>query len=157
MPKQDTSSERFMGYVELAALDRPFVSKAEERRLLEQGISQFGLDSAEARGIVLYAAQQNGIRLEREVDGRMVPILDRFGGKRKKLGKKKFREAAALYNELAGGVLSDEEARLYVKQVMEQNKFRPKRSMLMSRRWYDKIGKEKKPTSIMAALPFRTV
>ncbi|QJP13444.1 hypothetical protein G3545_07100 [Starkeya sp. ORNL1] len=157
MPKQDTSSERFMGYVELAALDRPFVSKAEERRLLEQGISQFGLDPTEARGIVLYAAQQNGIRLEREVDGRMVPILDRFGGKRKKLGKKKFREAAALYNELAGGVLSEEEARLYVKQVMEQNKFRPKRSMLMSRRWYDKIGKEKKPTSILAALPFRTV
>ena len=157
MPKQDTSSERFMGYVELAALDRPFVSKAEERRLLEQGISQFGLDPTEARGIVLYAAQHNGIRLEREVDGRMVPILDRFGGKRKKLGKKKFREAAALYNELAGGVLSDEEARLYVKQVMEQNKFRPKRSMLMSRRWYDKIGKEKKPTSILAALPFRTV
>ncbi len=53
-------------------------------------------------------------------------------------------------------MLSDEEARLYVKQVMEQNKFRPKRSMLMSRRWYDKIGKEKKPTSILAALPFRT-
>ncbi|HEY9215249.1 MAG TPA: hypothetical protein VIQ29_20640, partial [Ancylobacter sp.] len=93
MPKQDTSSERFMGYVELAGLDRPFVSKAEERRLLEQGISQFGLDPAEARGIVLYAAQQNGIRLEREVDGRMLPILDRFGGKRKKVAKKKFREA----------------------------------------------------------------
>lgn len=157
MPKQDTSSERFMGYVELAGLDRPFVSKAEERRLLEQGISQFGLDPAEARGIVLYAAQQNGIRLEREVDGRMLPILDRFGGKRKKVAKKKFREAASLYNELAGGVLTDEEARLYVKQVMEQNKFRPRRSMLMSRRWYDKIGKEKKAGSVFAALPFRSV
>ncbi|HEY9212488.1 MAG TPA: hypothetical protein VIQ29_17955, partial [Ancylobacter sp.] len=111
----------------------------------------------EARGIVLYAAQQNGIRLEREVDGRMLPILDRFGGKRKKVAKKKFREAASLYNELAGGVLTDEEARLYVKQVMEQNKFRPRRSMLMSRRWYDKIGKEKKAGSVFAALPFRSV
>ena len=157
MPGQDNSSDRFMGYVELAGMDRPFVSKAEERRLLEQGISQFGLDPNEARGILLYAAQQNAIRMEREVDGRMVPILDRFGGKRKKVAKGKFKEAASLYNELAGGVLTDEESRLYVKQVMEQNKFRPRRSMLMSRRWYDKIGKDKKAGSLLAALPFRSV
>lgn len=145
-----------MGYVELAALDRPFLSKAEERRLLEQGISQFGLDPYEARGIVLYVAQQKAIRLEREVDSRILPILSRYGGKGKKINKKKFREATALYNELAGGVLSEEEARLYVKQVMEQNQFRPKRTMVMSRGWYDKIGKEKKPASGFA-LPFRTV
>jgi len=156
MPKQDTAGDRFMGYVELAGMDRPFVSKAEERRLLEQGISQFGLDPYEARGILLYVAQQKNIRLEREVDGRILPILDRYGGKRKKLGKKKFQEAVALYNELSGGVLSEDEARLYVKQVMEQNKFRPKRSWMLSRGWYDKVGKEKKSASLLS-LPFRNV
>lgn len=156
MPKQDTSGDRFMGYVELAALDRPFLSKAEERRLLEQGISQFGLDPSDARGIVLYVAQQQGLRLEREVDSRILPILSRYGGKRKKIDKKKFREATALYNELAGGVLSEDESRQYVKQVMEQNKFRPKRNVMMSRGWYDKIGKEKKSASLMS-LPFRNV
>jgi len=156
MPKQDTAGDRFMGYVELAGMDRPFVSKAEERRLLEQGISQFGLDPYEARGILLYVAQQKNIRLEREVDGRILPILDRYGGKRKKLGKKKFQEAVALYNELSGGVLSEDEARLYVKQVMEQNKFRPKRSWMLSRGWYDKVGREKKSASLLS-LPFRNV
>lgn len=156
MPKQDTAGDRFMGYVELAGMDRPFVSKAEERRLLEQGISQFGLDPYEARGILLYVAQQQSIRLEREVDSRMLPILDRYGGKRKKIDKKKFKEAAALYNELSGGVLTEDEAKRYVKQVMEQNKFRPKRSWMLSRGWYDKVGKEKKPTSLLP-LPFRNV
>ncbi|ADH89493.1 hypothetical protein Snov_2197 [Ancylobacter novellus DSM 506] len=145
-----------MGYVELAAMDRPFLSKAEERRLLEQGISQFGLDPQDARGIVLYVAQQQKMYLEREVDSRILPILSRYGGKRKKIGKKKFREATELYNELSGGVLTEEEARGFVKQVMEQNKFRPKRTMVMSRGWYDKIGKEKKPAPFFA-LPFRSV
>jgi len=156
MPKQDMSGDRFMGYVELAALDRPFLSKSEERRLLEQGISQFGLDPSDARGIVLYVAQQQGLRLEREVDSRILPILSRYGGKRKKIDKKKFREATSLYNELAGGVLSEDESRQYVKQVMEQNKFRPKRNVMMSRGWYDKIGKEKKSASLFS-LPFRNV
>ncbi|PZQ83718.1 MAG: hypothetical protein DI549_07630 [Ancylobacter novellus] len=156
MPKQDTAGDRFMGYVELAGMDRPFVSKAEERRLLEQGISQFGLDPYEARGILLYVAQQQSIRLEREVDSRMLPILDRYGGKRKKINKKKFQEAAALYNELSGGVLTQDEARRYVKQVMEQNKFRPKRSWMLSRGWYDKVGREKKSASLLP-LPFRNV
>lgn len=156
MANQEGAGDRFMGYVELAGMDRPFVSKAEERRLLEQGISQFGLDPSAARGILLYAAQQQNIRLEREVDSRILPILDRYGGKRKKIGKKKFAEASALYNELSGGVLSEEESRRYVKQVMEQNKFRPKRNWMVSRRWYDKIGKEKKAGS-MLPLPFGNV
>ncbi|MEP9378622.1 hypothetical protein ABLE91_18040 [Aquabacter sp. CN5-332] len=144
MAGNGTSGERFMGYVELAGLDRPFISKAEERRLLERGISQFALDPHEARGLVLYVAQMKDIRLERDVDRRMLPILDRYGGKSKKISKAQFREAAALYNGLAGGVLSDQEARIRVKQVMDQNKFRPKRSMMLSRGWYDKIGKDKK-------------
>jgi hypothetical protein len=156
MANQGGAGDRFMGYVELAGMDRPFVSKAEERRLLEQGISQFGLDPSEARGILLYAAQQQNIRMEREVDGRMLPILERFGGKRKKINKKKFCEAAALYNELSGGVLTEEESRRYVKQVMEQHKFRPKRNWVISRRWYDKVGKEKKSGS-MLPIPFQNV
>lgn len=142
---QSLSRERFRGYVELFGEDRPFISRADERRLLEQGISQFALGPDEVRGIVLNVAGRNNIRLEREIDRRMLPILARFGGKRKKISKAKFNEAAALYNDFAGGIFTPEEAKIRVKRLMQNNHFRAKRGGLtFSRRWYNKIGKTKK-------------
>lgn len=146
MSNKDNAQQRFSGYVELAALDRPFLSRAEERRLLEDGIARFELDPEEARGILLTVAHRQDIRVERDVDRRMLSILERFGGKRRKLGRKKFAEAAAIYNGLAGGSLSDEAARIRVKRVMDENAFRAKRAgLLWSRRWYNKIGKKGDP------------
>lgn len=136
--------ERFRGYVELFGEDRPFISRAEERRLLEQGIAQFALGADEVRGILVNVAGRNNIRLEREVDRRMLPILARFGGKRKKISKAKFNEAALLYNDFADGLFTPDEARLKVKQLMQENRFRAKRGMTLTRRWYNKIGKDKR-------------
>lgn len=145
MAKREEALQRFIGYVRLAALDRPFISRPEERRLLEDGISKFGLSPDDARGVLLAVAQANDIGVERDIDRRMVAVLERYGGKRRKIGRKKFAEAAAIYRGLSGGTLSDEQARIAVKRVMEENKFRARRSgLLLSRRWYRKIGRRRR-------------
>lgn len=136
--------ERFRGYVELFGEDRPFITRAEERRLLEEGIAQFALGADEVRGILVNVAGRNSIRLEREIDRRMLAILTRYGGKRKKISKARFNEAAALYNDFANGIFTPEEAKIKVKQLMQNNRFRPKRGLTLTRRWYNKIGKVKR-------------
>ena len=145
MGKREEAIQRFVGYVRLSAMDKPFISRAEERRLLEHGISSFELGHDDAKGVLLAVAQANNISVERDIDRRMIPILERFGGRRKKIAKKKFREAAAIYKGLAGGTLTDVEARFRVKRTMEENGFRPRRAgFFFSRRWYDKIGRRRR-------------
>jgi hypothetical protein len=154
MPNHQDAVERFTGYVGLAAMDRPFISKAQERQLLADGIAKFGLTADQARGVLLSVAQADDIRVERDIDTRIRSVLDRFGGRRKKLSRKRFEEAAAIYRGMTGDNLSPEEARVRVKRVMETEGFRAKRGGLtMSRRWYrrvDKAGKKRNAATIAA-------
>jgi hypothetical protein len=153
MPRQEPAVERFRGFVELSGIDRPYISKAEERRLLEQGMSQFELDLGEARGVVLDVAQVHDIQLERDIDRRILQILERDGGSSKKISRREFGQVAELYNTLAGGVLTEEETKSLVKQLMEANQFRAKRGGLsFSRRWYGSVGGAKNQATLPALL-----
>ena len=149
---KELGRERFKGLVELSGLDRPYISKAQERHLLEQGMAQFELDLNEARGVLLDVSHTLDIQLERDIDRRVLQILERDGGQSKRISRLEFAAAAELYKTLAGGALSDEEARLLVKRLMEGNQFRPKRGGLtLSRRWYRMISETKKQ-SLLATL-----
>ena len=142
MLKSSDAVERFAGYVGLAALDRPFISKTQERSLLADGIAKFNLTAEQARGILLSVAQADGIPVERDVDARILSVLERYGARRKKLSRKRFGEAAAIYRAMTGGILPEAEARIRVKRVMEANGFRARRGgWTMSRRWYRRIDK----------------
>ncbi len=149
---KELARERFKGLVELSGLDRPYISKTQERHLLEQGMAQFELDLTEARGVLLDVSHTLDIQLERDIDRRVLQILERDGGPNKTISRREFAAAAELYKTLAGGALSDEEARLLVKRLMEANQFRPKRGGLtFSRHWYRSISETKKQ-SLLAAL-----
>src|SRR5690606_14154508 len=121
MLNKENAKQRFGSFVELAAVDRPFISRAEERRLLEHGLSRFGLDLDDAQGVLLNVARVRDIRVERDLDRRMLPVLERFGGRRRKIGRRKFKEAATIYRDFAGASLSEDEAKLRVKRIMEEN------------------------------------
>lgn len=153
MVEQHIARERFRGFVELSGIDGRYISRAEERRLLEHGMCHFALDPDVARGIVLDFVQVNDYQLERDIDRRMVQVLALNGGTSRKISRSEFKEAARLYKTLAGGSLSDEEARVRVKQVMETNQFRPKRGGLtFSRRWYNSVGERNRQSRILALL-----
>jgi hypothetical protein len=156
--EEHINRERFRGFVELSGTERQYISKVEERRLLEQGISHFKLDPDVARGIVLDVAHANDVQLERDIDRRIAQVLERDGGKNKKISRREFKRTARLYNVLAGGVLTKEEAQVRVKQVMEGNKFRPKRGGLTyTRRWYHTVGESKKENGIVPPLLSRDI
>jgi hypothetical protein len=153
MARSETARDRFKGFVELSGLDRPYISKAQERLLLEQGMAQFELDLDEARGVLLDVAYTLDIQLERDIDRRILQILERDGGAAKKIGRRDFAAAAALYNTLAGGVLSPDEARLLVKRLMEANQFKARRGgITFTRRWYAMIGEPRRPSGLPALL-----
>jgi hypothetical protein len=153
MARSEMARERFKGFVELSGLDRPYISKAQERHLLEQGMAQFELDLDEARGVLLDVTHTLDIQLERDIDRRMLQILERDGGPSKKISRREFAAATELYKTLAGGALTDEEAALLVKRLMETNQFGPKRGGLtFSRRWYRAINETKKQSLLSALL-----
>src|SRR5262245_59812021 len=153
MAKSEMARERFKGFVEVSGLDRPYISKAQERHLLEHGMAHFELDLDEARGVLLDVSHTLDIQLERDIDRRILQILERDGGSGKKISRREFTAAAELYKTLSGGVLSDEEARLLVKQLMEANQFRAKRGGLtFSRRWYKMVSETKRPPLLPALL-----
>jgi hypothetical protein len=153
MAKSELARDRFKGFVEVSGLDRPYISKAQERHLLEQGMAQFELDLADARGVLLDVTHTLGIQLERDIDRRILQILERDGGSSRKISRGEFAAAAELYNTMAGGVLGRGEARILVKQLMESNQLRAKRGGLtFSRNWYRTIGETKKPSPISAFL-----
>src|SRR5258708_35408981 len=85
MAKSEMARERFKGFVEVSGLDRPYISKAQERHLLEQGMAQFELDLDEARGVVLDVTHSLDIHLERDIARRILQTLDAPGGSAKKI------------------------------------------------------------------------
>lgn len=149
----DDQRRRFNEYVAVAAQNRPLISREEERRLMGEGISHFDLGREDAYGALLGQCHAHNVAVESDIDRRMVPILERFANRRRRISKKRFREAAGIYNGLAGGRLSDEDARIHVKRVMEVNGFRPARSgPLLSRRWYRRVGRGRRARRNEAAV-----
>src|SRR5690554_1877032 len=111
MSKRSESADRFTGYVRLSTLDRPFVSRGQERALLTEGVARFGLSAEEARGVLLAVAQHADLRIERDIDARILPVLHQFGGKKRKISGRRFKQAAEIYQGMSGGLLSEDEAR----------------------------------------------
>jgi len=145
--------ERFRGFVELSGLVRRYISKVDERRLLEQGIGQFELAPDEARSIVSDVSLVHQIKLERDIDRQILDTLLLDNGKKRKVGRRRFKRAVTHYKALAGSALTDAEARSLVKQVMEGNLFRPKRGGLtFSRRWYKRADKANKKSTRLSLL-----
>jgi hypothetical protein len=154
MGKRDDAVQRFIDYVKLTALDKPFISRSEERRLLEDAIAKFDLGADDAHGVLFSVAKSQEICVERDVDHRILPILAQFGGRRRKISRKKFAAVVAVYRALSGDAMTLEGARWRVKRVMEENKFRPRRGgLLLTRRWYKRIGRRMRQRGIMGDLP----
>jgi hypothetical protein len=152
MAKSELARERFRGFVEVSGLDRPYISKVQERYLLEHGMAHFELDLDEARACsstspINSIFNSSGYRPAHPANPRARWRV------RKKISRREFAAAAKLYNTLAGGVLSEEETRLLVKQLMEGNQFRAKRGGLtFTRHWYRAVSEPRKQGLLPALL-----
>ncbi|MGG5886849.1 hypothetical protein [Falsiroseomonas sp. HC035] len=133
---------RFGELVKLQMQGRRFLDKAEERRLLEEGLTRYGLRLEEATGLLRGAAEQGEIALEGEIGRSAGLLLKTLADRRNRVARADFAKAVAFYRARAGAGLTEAEAARRVKRQMEELALEPKPSggLIRTRRWYRSIG-----------------
>lgn len=132
---------RFAELVKLHIQGRQFVEREQERKLLEEGVSRYGLTLDEAQGVLRANAEGNQIALEGEVGRSAAQLLKTMSDRRDRVSRADFEKVVAFYRARAGAGLTRAEAERRVKRLMEEQGLEPKRSgrILRTRRWYRAI------------------
>jgi Flp pilus assembly CpaF family ATPase len=133
-------SRRFADLVKLQGVGSRFIDREQERRLLEEGVTKFGLTLDEARGVLRSVAEDNGYVFESEAGRRVEQVVSRHAGKRGLISRRQFRATAQVLRDFSDNAITEPEARRRIKQIMVDNGWRPRRAgLLRTRRWYRQV------------------
>jgi hypothetical protein len=129
---------RFAEYAKLQMQNRRFLDREEERRLLEDALTRFGLGLDEATGLLRHAAEDGAVALEGELGVSARQLLKTMADRRGRVARADFDRAVAFFRARAGGGVTEAEAKRRMKRLMEEAELQPKPSgrLLRSRRWY---------------------
>ena len=142
MPENGKDRTRFAEYVKLQAGDRGFLSRNDEKVLLQDGIARFNVDYDEARWILTGVAAEEQVALERELDRTITAVLARFAETNDKITKNEFDDAVQIYKTLSKDGLPENDIKKKMKTIVSDNKWHPARKgMMCSKRWYRRIDK----------------
>ena len=131
---------RFADLVKLNGLGSRFIDRTQERHLLEEGVTKFGLTLDEARGVLRSVAEDNGYVFESEAGWRIQQVLGRHAGKNGMISRRQFRRTADVLRDFSDNAIGEAEARRQIKRIMIENGWRPRRAgMLRTRRWYRQV------------------
>ena len=127
--------------MKLSGLRSKYIDSAAEQRLLEDGVTRFGLSLDEARGIVRAVSEDLGYNFQSETTKRIEQVLARYAGRRGLVSRAQFGATAQVLRDFSGGTITDIEARRQLKQVMLANGWRPRRALpFLTRRWFGRIA-----------------
>ena len=142
MPENGRDRTRFAEYVKLQAGDRGFLSRNDEKVLLQDGIARFNVGYDEARWILTGVAAEEQVALERELDRTIAAVLARFAESNDKITKDEFDDAVQIYRTLSKDGLPENDVKKKMKTIVSANKWHPARKgMMRSKRWYRRIDK----------------
>ncbi len=131
---------RFADLVKLNGLGSRFIDRTQERHLLEEGVTKFGLTLDEARGVLRSVAEDNGYVFESEAGRRIQQVLGRHAGKNGMISRRQFRRTADVLRDFSDNAIGEAEARRQIKRIMIENGWRPRRAgLLRTRRWYRQV------------------
>ncbi|WP_229836884.1 hypothetical protein [Thalassobaculum fulvum] len=143
MPQGTDGRRRFADMVRIEAMNGGFIRADEERRLLQDGMARYNLSLEEARGVLLSTVNDQGFSLQRttEAEIRDLILVQSARNRGRRLSRGEFDQAVDMYRAKTKGRVTQEEARLRVKAIMEENDIRPKRAgwVIRSRRWFNSI------------------
>lgn len=140
MADTEDPRRRFTDIVKLNGLTSKFIDRETERRVLEDGVTRFGLTLDEARGMMRSVAEDNDYTFESETGRRIRQMLDRHAGKKGKISKKQFDQTAEILRDFSNGAIGEAEARRHVKRIMIENGWKPRRAgLLPTQRWYKSV------------------
>jgi hypothetical protein len=133
--------QRYAELVKLQLQGRRFLDREQERKLLEEGLTRYGLTLDQASGLVRGAAAEESIALEGELGASSRELLRTLADRRNRIARPDFERAVAFYRARAGGGVTEAEAERRVKRLMEELDLRPKPTgrVIRSRRWYRAI------------------
>ncbi len=133
-----SSRHRYAELVKLQLQGRRFLDREQERKLLEEGLTRYGLTLDQASGLVRGAAQEESIALEGELGQSSRELLRTLADRRNRVARADFDRAVAFYRARAGGGITQAEAQRRVKRLMEESDLQPRPAgrVLRSRRWY---------------------
>jgi hypothetical protein len=133
-------SRRFADLVKLQGVGSRFIDREQERRLLEDAVTKFGLTLDEARGVLRSVAEDNDYIFESEAGRRVEQLMSRNAGKRGLISRRQFRGTAQVLRDFSDNAIGEPEARRRIKQIMIENGWRPRRAgLLRTRRWYRQV------------------
>ena len=132
--------KKFGDYVRIHAIDGELITRDDETKVLKEGITQFGLELNEARGILLGIAADFDIALVSGAEQQVTTLLEHLV-KKNRINQKGFADAVAIYRRLTKGRIPDAELRKRVKQMVLDRgwKARKTRWLIGSRRWFRRI------------------
>jgi hypothetical protein len=133
-------SRRFGDLVKLNGLGRRLIDRTQERHLLEEGVTRFGLTLDEARGVLRSVAEDNNYVFESEAGRRIQQLMSRHAGKNGLISRRQFRRTVELLRDFSDNTINEAEARRQLKRIMIDNGWRPRRAgLLRTRRWYKQV------------------
>ncbi len=137
---QERDKARFADYVQIHTIDGKVITRADEKKILHEGLTRFDLDFREAQGILLSVASEREIALVSHVEHHIDIFLQQVV-KRRKVSRKDFNKAAVLYRKMTNDSIPDAEIRPRIKQMIENSGWSGKRRRWLfgSRRWFKKI------------------
>lgn len=137
---QEATIRRYADLVKLSGLGNRFIDRAQERRLLEDGVTKFDLTLDESRGVLRSVAEDNNYVFESEAGRRIEQVLGRHAGKSGAISRRQFRRTAEVLRDFSDNAIGEAEARRQLKRIMIENGWRPRRAgLLRTRRWYRQV------------------
>ena len=136
----ERNKAKFADYVQIHTIEGKVITRADEKKILEEGLTRFGLDFREAQGILLSVASERDIALVSHVEHHIDIFLQQVV-KRDKVPRKDFNKANLLYRKMTNDTIPASEIRTRIKQMMEHNGWTGgrRRWLFGSRRWFKKI------------------
>lgn len=111
--------QRSTELVKLRLQGRRFLDRDQERRLLEEAVTRYGLSLDQASGLLRGAAQEESIALEGELGESSRQRLRTLADRGDRIARDDLRRAVAFYRARAGGGMTEAEAQKRVKRLME--------------------------------------
>lgn len=138
---QAPQQARFAELVKLHMQGRRFLDSEREMKLLEEGVTRYGLSLAEAQATLRGSTEEAGIANQSELDRSTIQLLRTLADRRGRIARDDFDKTANFYRGRAGSSVTEEEARSRVKRLMQENDIEAKRAgfPLRTRRWYRAI------------------
>jgi hypothetical protein len=132
--------KKFGDYCRIHAIEGELITREDEAKVLKEGITQFGLELNEARGILLGIAADHDIALVSGAEQQVATMLEHVVRK-KKIRRKTFIDAVAIYKKLTKNRMSEIEMKKRVKQMVLDRGWKPRKTrwLIGTRRWFKRI------------------